>query len=111
MLMPPTTTIDVDRGTTQDAYGDDVDALTRVYAGIPAIISYQTAVSLPPASGRPVQASAYEIVVDSWVVMKDQDVITDRQTREQYRVTTVRKLPSYGIPTDLQLIAQRIDGT
>lgn len=111
MLMPATTTIDVSRGSTTDAYGDEVDAPQPVYQGIPAIISYQTSVSLPPASGRPVQASAYEIVVDSWVQMKDQDVITDRQTGEQYQVTSVRRLPSYGIPTDLQLAARRIDGT
>ncbi|MGH3436848.1 MAG: hypothetical protein ACRDRN_10330 [Sciscionella sp.] len=111
MLMPPTTTIDVDRGSVLDGFGDEVDAFTRVYDGVPAIIAYQTEVALPPASGRPVQASAYEIVVDSWLEMKDQDVVTDRQTGEQYRVTTVRKLPSYGIPNDLQLIARRIDGT
>lgn len=111
MLMPGTTTIVVSRGTTTDAYGDEVDAYSPVYTGVPAIISYQTDVSLPPSSGRPVQVSAYEIIVDNWLQIEDQDLITDQQTGDQYQVTSVRKLPSYGIPTDLQLAARRIDGT
>lgn len=111
MLMPPTTTITISRGTDQDVWGDEVNSLNQLYVGVPAIINYQTGVSKDPSTGAPVQASAYEVVVPKGTDVKDQDVLTDSQTGEQYEVTSVRILPSYGVPADVWLAVRRLDGT
>lgn len=110
MLMPPTTTVTISRGTTTDAYGDPIDQLTPIYWDVPAIICYQAGTVKDPASGRPVQVSNYECVLPSQQDVKDQDVITDQQTQESYTVTEVRTLPSYGLPADKQVAMVRTDG-
>lgn len=109
--MPPTTTVTISRGTTTDAYGDEVNQLNQLYTGVPAIINYQTGVSKDPSSGRPVQVSAYEVVLPKGTDVKDQDVLTDQQTGEKYEVTSVRTLPSYGVPADVWVVVRRLDGT
>ncbi len=108
--MPPTTTITISRGTSTDAYGDPVNSLNQLYFGVPAIINYQTGVSKDPSTGQPVQASAYEVVVPKGTDVKNQDVLTDQQTGEEYEVTAVRTLPSYGVPADVWLAVRRLDG-
>lgn len=109
--MPPTTTCTISRGTVQDVYGDEVNNLNQVYTDVPAIITYQSGVSKDPSTGAPVQTSVYEIVMPQGTDVKDQDVIADQQTGENYEVTAVRILPSYGIPTDVWIAARRLDGT
>lgn len=108
--MPPTTTCTISRGTVQDLYGDEVSVLNQLYTDVPAIITYQTGVSKDPSTGTPVQTSVYEIVMPQGTDVKDQDTITDLQTGENYEVTAVRILPSYGIPADVWIAARRLDG-
>lgn len=109
--MPPTTAVTISRGTSADEYGDPIDTPTPLYTDVPAIIVYSTGVSLDPSSGRPVQASNYECILPFGTDVQNQDVITDQQTLESYTVTSVRTLPSYGLPADVQVAMFRTDGT
>ena len=63
--MPPTTTVTISRGTTADEYGDEVNILNQLYTGVPAIIAYQSDVSLDPASGNPVEVGNYQAFFDN----------------------------------------------
>lgn len=110
MLMPPTTTVAISRGTDVDEYGDPIDNLNQLYTDVPAIIVYQAGISMNPASGIPVQISNYECILETGTDVLDQDVVTDQQTGESYTVTSVRMLPSYGLPSDLQIVMVRTDG-
>lgn len=108
--MPPTTTVTISRGTDVDEYGDPIDNLNQLYTDVPAIIVYQTGISKDPASGTPVQVSNYECILDFGTDIKNQDVVTDQQTLESYTVVSVRTLPSYGLPVDIQIAMVRTDG-
>lgn len=111
MLMPPTTTVTISRGTSVDAFGDPIDTPNQLYTDVPAIIVYNTGVSMDPSSGRPVQVSNYECILPHGTDVKDQDVIQDIQTLETYTVTSVRTLPSYGLPADVTISMFRTDGS
>lgn len=114
MLMPATTTVSIARPGPDDvdAYGDPIDTLAvPIATGLPAIIVYRTGTSRDPASGTPIQVDTSEAVLDKGADVQDQDVITDEQTGDKYRVTQVRVLPSYGIPADLWLAVVRLGGT
>lgn len=112
--MPATTTVTIRRPGAQDvdAYGDPIDTIAvPIATGLPAIIVYRASTVRDPASGQPVQVDASEAVLDKGTDVQDQDVLTDEQTGEDYRVTQVRILPSYGIPADVWLALERLGGT
>lgn len=109
MLMPPTTTLTIHRGTVVDAYGDPTDEINPIATDVPAIIAYSASTRQDPASGRPVQVSAYDCVVERGTDIRPQDRVVDNQTGVTYEVTNVSVLPSYGLPTDVQVALWRVD--
>lgn len=111
MMMPPNAVVSISRGTAEevDAGGDPVEVDSMpLYTDVPALIGYVGAVTQSYASGTPRQVSMFEIYVDAGRDVKPQDRLVD-QDDVTYHVTAVNQLPSFGMPSDIQVKAYRVD--
>lgn len=97
MQLPPTTFVNISRGTDVDAYGDpvDVDSLPHAVA-VPAALASTTRVTQDPATGTPRQVTTLTCVMPRGTDVRDDDRITDTATGAIYNVTAVNAGTSWG---------------
>ena len=107
MIARATTTVSVLRGTATDGYGDETDATTAVYTGIPASLTEQTRTVTTRESPTP-RVIRYTVGrVTAGTDITDQDRIKDERTNEIYIVEAVSSMNSAAVAADLRLDLRR----
>jgi len=111
MLVPPSTFVDIARGTQPDAYGDEVDDNSAPVAiGVPATISTTRVTGQNPATTTPRQVSALTAVVPAGTDVRTSDRLIDRRTGTVYNVVAVNPATGYGYSPDIVLTLEAAGG-
>lgn len=102
-----TTTLAVLRGTTTDAYGDDVDTDTPVAAGIPAALTEQSrrVTTREDPTPRIVRYAVARVAAGTDI--QDQDRVRDERTGAVYIVDAVSSMANPAATADLRLDLRR----
>jgi len=97
MQLPPTTFVNISRGTVDDAtgYPSDIDSDPHAVA-VPAAIASTSRLTQDPATGTPRQVTTLTCVLPRGTDVRDDDRITDTATGAIYAVTAVNTGTSYG---------------
>lgn len=97
MQLPPTTFVNISRGTDVDDYGDpgDVDSLPLAVA-VPAVLTSTSHYTQDPATGTPRQVTTLTCVLPRGTDVRDDDRITDTATGAIYNVTGINTGTSWG---------------
>jgi hypothetical protein len=89
VIATPTTTVDVLRGETTDAYGDTVDSDTVALAAIPASIIERSQKVHAPKSGEDRIIRSFKCRVPNGTGLLKGDRIRDRNTSAVYLIDNV----------------------
>ncbi|MFI2761396.1 hypothetical protein ACH5A3_21380 [Streptomyces echinatus] len=102
-----TTTIAVLRGTSTDAYGDEVDTDTPVASGIPAALTEQSrrVTTRDDPTPRIVRYAVARVAVGTDVT--DQDRVRDERTGAIYSIDAVSSMANPAAVADLRLDLRR----
>lgn len=102
-----TTTIAVLRGTTTDAYDDEVDTDTPVASGIPAALTEQSrrVTTRDDPTPRIVRYAVARVAVGTDVT--DQDRVRDERTGAIYSVDAVSSMANPAAAADIRLDLRR----
>lgn len=104
-----TTSVQILRGETADAYGDVVDATTVASAGIPASIVESSRTVTDPASQTPRTVRAISCVMPGWADVLNTDRLRD-SCGTVYAIISLEAQPSLGYPADTILALRRVTG-
>lgn len=97
MQLPPTTFVNISRGTVPDATGYPMDIDSDPHAvAVPAALASTSRLTQDPASGTPRQVITLTCVMPRGTDVRDDDRITDTGTGAIYNVTAVNTGTSYG---------------
>lgn len=107
MIARATTRITVLRGTATDDYGDESDAATAVYTGIPAALTEQTRTVTTRESPTPRVIRFTVGRVTAGTDITDQDRLRDERTGQVYIVEAVSSMNSAAVAADLRLDLRR----
>jgi hypothetical protein len=107
VLAVATTTLTVYRGTSTDAYGDEVDNDTIAASGIPASIVEQTrrVTTRDDPTPRIVQSATGRVTAGTDIT--DQDRVKDERTGAVYIVDAVSSMTNAAVAADLRLDLRR----
>jgi hypothetical protein len=107
MMGMATTTISILRGTSTDAFGDEIDSAT-VIATIPASIIEQSRVSWSPADGvrREVRTTTGRVAHDTDI--RPEDRVRDDRTGVLYAVVNTDQAQNPAMALDLRLNLMRV---
>lgn len=107
MIARATTTVSVLRGTSTNAFGDEIDTDTPVYTGIPASLVEQTrrVTTRDNPTPRIVRYAVGRVTAGTDVT--DQDRVKDERTNEVYIVEAVSSMNSAAVSADLRLDLRR----
>lgn len=111
MLVPPSTTVAISRGTQLDVFGDltDINSLP-IAVGVPAAIGRSSVTSQNDSSGTPRQISTLSCVVPRGTDVQQDDRLTDEVTGAVYNVDRVNVGTSYGFVADMVLTLSAVGG-
>lgn len=102
-----TTTIAILRGTTTDAFGDEVDTDTAVHTGIPASLVEQTRRVTTRDDPTP-RIVRYAIArVGAGTDVTDQDRVRDERTGAVYIIEATSSMANAALTADLRLDLRR----
>lgn len=111
MLVPPSTYVNISRGTQIDTYGDEVDDNSAPVAiGVPATISTSRVTGQNPATATPRQVSALTAVVPAGTDVQTSDRLTDLRSGAVFSVVTVNPATGYGYNPDIVLMLEAVGG-
>jgi hypothetical protein len=103
------TQITVLRGTTVNAFGDEVDSNTPFITDLPATLIETGKTVQDPSTPTPRTIRQISCWVPLWAGVLDTDRIRDQRTGDVYIVISVTKPPTIiGAPVDLVLSLKRI---
>lgn len=105
----PTTTVDILRGETTDAYGDPADAATPAASGVPASIIETSRRIFLPAESRLTKVRIFTGRVRPEVDVREGDRLRDTTTASIYLVEAVSRPASPIGAADARLDLRRID--
>lgn len=107
MIARATTTLSVLRGTSTDAFGDEVDSNTAVATGIPASLTEQTrrVTTRDDPTPRVIRYSVARVTAGTDIT--DQDRVMDERTGAVYIVDAVSSMNSAAVAADLRLDLRR----
>lgn len=107
MIARATTTLSVLRGTSTDAFGDEVDSNTAVATGIPASLTEQTrrVTTRDDPTPRVIRYSVARVTAGTDIT--DQDRVMDERTGSVYIVDAVSSMNSAAVAADLRLDLRR----
>lgn len=107
MIALATTTLTVYRGTSTDAWGDEVDTDTAVHTGIPAALTEQTrrVTTRDDPTPRIVRYAVGRVTAGTDIT--DQDRLLDERTGAIYIVDAVSQMSSAAVAADLRLDLRR----
>lgn len=111
MHLVPTTEIDVLRGTSTDAYGDETDTSEIVYKKIPASIIERSSIVETGTSGRPRKIRQFGARVSAKVKLQNGDRIRDRNTGDIYIVDSIARVQNPIISVDTRVDLRRVGDT
>lgn len=103
-----TTTVAILRGTTENAYGDDVDNATVAASGVVASIRERNRLATPPVDGRPQQVTFYVGRVPDGTDVTISDRVKDETTGNVYTVASIGSAASSVRTNDLRLELRRV---
>lgn len=97
MQLPPTTFVNIARGTELDdtGYPADIDNLPHAVA-VPAALASTSRYTQDPATGTPRQVTTLTCVLPRGTDVRDDDRITDTATGAIYNVAAVNTGTSWG---------------
>lgn len=111
MLVPPSTFVNVCRGTRIDDFGDEVDDnTTPVAIGVPATIATTRVTGQNPATTTPRQVSALTAVVPAGTDVRTSDRLIDLRSGAIYNVVTVNPATGYGYNPDVVVTLEAAGG-
>lgn len=107
MIATATTTLTVLRGTSTNAWGDEIDTDTPRYTGIPASLVEQTrrVTTRDDPTPRIVRYAVGRVTAGTDIT--DQDRIRDERTGAVYIVDAVSSMNSAAVAADLRLDLRR----
>jgi len=107
MIAAATTSISVLRGTSTNAWGDEIDTDTAVHTGIPASLIEQTrrVTTRDDPTPRIVRYAVGRVTAGTDIT--DQDRIRDERTGAIYIVEAVSAMNSAAVAADLRLDLRR----
>jgi hypothetical protein len=102
-----TTTIAILRGTSTNAWGDEIDTDTPIYTGIPAALTEQSrrVTTRDDPTPRIVRYAVARVAAGTDVT--DQDRVRDERTGAVYIVDTVSSMANPALTADLRLDLRR----
>lgn len=100
--------LDVLRGTTVNAYGDESDIGQPVYTGVPAAIAEVAEHVFDPATQRPQVIRQVKGAVPGWVDLRDTDTLHDPATGWFYLLDDIEDEPGIGYYPPRKLLTLRL---
>lgn len=103
------TTVTIYRGTSTNAYGDEVDANTPIMSGVPAAVIETHNVVQDPSTPTPRVIRQITCYVSQYTGILNTDRLFDESSGDTYMILSVTR-PStlIGTPPDLRLELKRV---
>lgn len=103
------TLVTVFRGTTKNAFGDDVDSNTPYLEHIPAILTETGRTIQDPSSETPRTIRQVTCHLPPWTGVLNTDRLFDESTSDTYIILGVTRPPTlFGAPVDTMLQLKRV---
>lgn len=105
----PNTTVDILRGTTTNAFGDEVDLNEALFEGVPALLIETGRTVQDPSTPAPRTIRQIICHVPPWTGVLGTDRIRDRATLAVYIIISVTRPPTLmGAPVDIMCNLKRV---